>query len=150
METGLTFQPRDPDYERRTRDSYSRQEFMRSLGARMTALSPGECELTVDYREDLSQQHGYFHGGVVGTLADVGGGYAAYSLLPQGQANLTVEYKLNLVSPGLGRELRARARAVRSGRTLTVCHCDVFAVDENGNETLCATALATYMAISTE
>ena len=116
----------------------------------MTALSPGECELTVEYREDLSQQHGYFHGGVVGTLADVSGGYAAYSLLAGGRATLTVEYKMNIVSPGVGRALRATAKVIRPGRTLTVCHCDVFAVGEDGSETLCATALATYMTISTE
>lgn len=132
-----TFEPRDPDYAARVRASFERQGFMRSLGAELTRVEPGFCEIRLPYREDLSQQHGYFHAGTLGSIADSAGGYAAYTLMGANDSVLTVEYKLNLVAPGRGDLAIARAQVVRPGRTLTVCQVDVFAVTD-GAETLCA------------
>lgn len=143
----MTLQPRDPEFERRTRENFLSQGFMHTLGAVMSSLAPGHCELTVEFGDALAQQHGFFHGGVVATLADVSGGYAAFSLLPVDRTNVTVEFKLNLMSPGRGASLQASADVLKSGRTLTVCRSDVFAVSDDGSRTLCATALATYMAV---
>ena len=137
---------RDPDYQRRVRESFARQGFMRHLGVEMAVVKPGFCELGVAYREELAQQHGFFHGGVIGTLADNAGGYAAFTLMPAEATILTVEYKLNLMAPGTGERLVARAEVIRGGRNLSVCRCDVVAVAE-GAEKLCASALATYMAL---
>ena len=131
------FEPRDPDYAARVRASFERQGFMRSLGAELTRIEPGFCEIRLPYREDLSQQHGYFHAGALGSIADSAGGYAAFTLMGANDSVLTVEYKLNLVKPGRGDLAIARARVVRPGRTLTVCQADVFAVVD-GAETLCA------------
>lgn len=128
---------RDPDYAARVRASFERQGFMRSLGAALTRVEPGICEIRLPYREDLSQQHGYFHAGALGSVADSAGGYAAFTLMGANDSVLTVEYKLNLVAPGRGDLAIARARVVRPGRTLTVCQVDVFAVAD-GTETLCA------------
>jgi len=143
----MGFAPRDPAFEERTRENFLSQGFMRSLGATMSSLSPGCCELTIGFDDALAQQHGFFHGGVVATLADVSGGYAAFSLLPPDRTNVTVEFKLSLLSPGQGVSLLASAVVLKSGRTLTVCRSDVFAISDDGSRTLCATALATYMAI---
>lgn len=140
------FQPVDPDFERRVRDSFSRHGFMETLGAAISAIAPGACEITVPYREGLSQQHGYFHGGVVGTLADTGGGYAAYSLMPADSSILTVEFKVNLLAPAKGETLISRSRVIRAGRTLTVCRSSVFA-RRDGAEKLCAEGLITLMAM---
>ncbi|HSK78425.1 MAG TPA: PaaI family thioesterase [Thermoanaerobaculia bacterium] len=131
------FEPRDHDYAARVCASFERQGFMRSLGAELTRVEPGHCEIRLPYREDLSQQHGYFHAGALGSIADSAGGYAAYTLMGANDSVLTVEYKLNLVAPGRGDLAIARARVVRPGRTLTVCQVDVFAVAD-GAETLCA------------
>jgi uncharacterized protein (TIGR00369 family) len=137
----------DPNYERRVRQSFSRQGFMKHLGARLTELKPGAAELRAALREELTQQHGYFHGGVSGSLADVACGYAAYTLMPEDSSVLTVEYKINLLAPAAGEELIARARVVRSGKTLKICTADVFA-RKGEAQTHCATVLATIMCLA--
>lgn len=140
------FEPRNPDFERTVRESFARQAFMRTIGAELLLVEPGRAEVALAYAESLSQQHGYFHGGVIGTLADNAGGYAAFSLMPPEMTVLTVEYKLNIVAPGRGERLLARGQVLRPGRTLTVTRSDVYAV-EGGRETLCATALQTLMCL---
>ena len=137
----------DPHYERRVRESFSRQGLMKHLGARLTELKPGAAELRAAFREELTQQHGYFHAGVSGSLADVACGYAAYTLMPEDSSVLTVEYKINLMAPAAGEELIARARVVRSGKTLKICTADVFA-RKGETETHCATVLATIMCLA--
>lgn len=132
--------------EARVRESFSRQGFMRYLGAEVTALGPGECEIKVAYRTEMTQQHGYFHAGVAAAIADSACGYAAYGLMPVTSSVLTVEYKINLVAPAAGETLIARARVLRSGKTLKICAADVVAV-KDGKETLCATTLSTIMAM---
>jgi uncharacterized protein (TIGR00369 family) len=126
------------------RESFSRQRFMRYLGAGVTALAPGECEIQVPYREEMTQQHGYFHAGVAAAIADSASGYADYGLMPVTSSVLTVEYKINLVAPAAGETLIALARVLRSGKTLKICAADVVAV-KDGKETLCATTLSTIM-----
>lgn len=141
-----TFQPRNPEFRERTADSFGRQSFMKTIGARLTQVEPGRVRIDLDRDPGLCQQHGFFHGGVVGTVADNAGGYAAFSLLGEGDSILTVEYKLNLVAPARGERLIARGEVVRSGRTLIVCRSDV-SVEEDGVEKPCATMLGTFMAL---
>ena len=137
---------RDPDYEQRTRDSFGRQGFMRYLGAQIHLVQPGRAEVELAFSDALSQQHGYFHGGVVAALADVASGYAAFSLLEPTASNVTVEFKLNLLAPADGERLVARGVVVKAGKTITVCQSNVFSV-AGGSEKHCATALATFMAL---
>jgi uncharacterized protein (TIGR00369 family) len=143
--------PRDPGWEARVRESFSRQPFTASIGARITALGPGTCEITLPRRDDLLQQHGFIHGGVVAALADTACGYAAFTLFPADTAILTVEMKVNFLSPAKGTALVARASVKRGGRTLTVVAADLFAVEEGGEaaarEVLAATVLATMMCL---
>jgi len=134
----------DLGYADRVRASFARQAFMDHLGARLTCVEPGHCEVAAAHQPQLTQQHGYFHGGVMASLADSAAGYAAYSLMPADATVLTVEYKLNILRPGQGQQLVARAQVVKSGRTLTVVQADVFAVND-GRETLCLTSLQTLM-----
>ena len=137
----------DPDFERRVRDSFARQPFMGFLGAELAEVRPGFCEIRLRYRQELSQQHGFFHGGVVGALADNVAAYSSYSLARAVDSVLTVEYKLNLLAPARGDLLIARGEVIRAGRTLVVARSDVFAAEE-GRETLCATALTTIMILA--
>jgi uncharacterized protein (TIGR00369 family) len=140
------FTTMDPQWERRVRESFLRQGLMQHLGAELVVLRAGECEIRAPYRRELTQQHGYFHAGVTSAIADTASGYAAFSLMPADYSVLTVEYKINLVTPAAGEVLIARARVVRSGKTLKICAADVFGV-KGGAETLCATSLSTIMAM---
>lgn len=138
------FIPQDSNFAEKVRDSFARQKFMDYIGAKIVELRPGYCEIHLPYREELSQQHAYFHAGVIGTIADNAGGYAAFTLLPADSTVLTVEYKLNLLAPGNGELLIGRGQVVKSGRTLTVCKSDIVVL-KDGRESLCAIATITLM-----
>jgi len=141
-----TFSPLDPAYADRVRASFNGQPFMRLIGAQLTAVTPGQCEIYIGFKPELTQQIGYFHAGIMGTIADNAGGYAALSLTPAGKEVLTVEYKINFLVPGKGEALIARGQVVKAGRTLIVCRSDVFNVKQ-GEESLAATATLTLMPI---
>lgn len=134
----------DQDFEQRVRGSFARQPIMDLLGARMSRVAPGEAEIELPYRTELTQQHGFFHGGVTSTIADSAGGYAAFTLFPADASVLTVEYKINLIAPADGELLRAIGRVVRPGRSLTICDLEVF-VSKAGIEKLCAKGLQSIM-----
>ena len=119
---------------------------MKNLRAELAELGAGNAEIRVPFRAELTQQHGYFHAGVSGAIADSACGYAAYTLMPADASVLTVEYKMNLMAPADGEKLVARARVLRSGRTLKICAADVY-VEKNGAEVHCATMLATIMCL---
>ena len=136
----------DEGFEARVRASFARQRVMDSIGATLTRVEPGAIEIALLYRADLTQQHGFIHAGIVATILDSACGYAAFSQMPPDMAVLTVEYKINLLRPAKGDRLIARARVVRSGKTLSVCAGDAFA-ETGGTETAVATMLATVMAV---
>lgn len=138
--------PQNPDFEAFVRDSFSRQPAMHLIGATMTVLKPGFCELSLLRRPEVTQQHGFVHGGIVGMIADSAAGYAAFSLFPAEATGLTVEYKMNLMAPADGDRLIARGQVTRAGRTLTVVGFDVFA-EQSGKMLHCATGLSTLMCI---
>lgn len=139
-----SLQAQDPNYIKRVQQSFSRQGIMSHLGASLLDVQPGYCAIQVAFTPELSQQHGYFHGGVVGTIADSAAGYAGYSLMPPNSSVLTVEYKLNLLSPADGDRLIARGHVIKSGRTLVITRADVSVV-KNNREKLCAALQQTLM-----
>jgi len=122
------------------------QGAMRLIGARVTEVDDGIVEMEVDYRPELSQQHGYFHAGIIATLVDTAGGCAGATRMPPGSGVLTVEYKLNTMAPGDGDKLRARAEVIKSGRTLTITQGKVW-VTKDGKEALCAMMQQTLIAL---
>jgi uncharacterized protein (TIGR00369 family) len=140
------FKPLDPDYEARVRASFDRQEFMATLGVMIEHLAPGEVDLALLHRPNLTQQHGYFDAGVTATLADSAAGYAALSLYPQGTGVLTTEFKINLLRPAEGQRLVARGRVIKPGRTLTICRSDVYGA-RDGRETHVATLLLSMICV---
>jgi uncharacterized protein (TIGR00369 family) len=140
------FSVADPNFEVRIRESFARQGLMKHFGAELLELTGGYVAIRVPFRPELTQQHNYFHAGVSGAIADSACGYAAFSLMPADSSVLTVEYKLNLLAPADGDELIARARVLRSGRTLKICAADVH-VKKKGAEVHCATMLATVMCL---
>ena len=140
------FEAKDPDFAERVRKSFDAQGIMDHIGATLTLIDPGVCEIELPYSDAVSQQHGFFHGGVIGTIADSAGGYAAFGLMDAEDGILTVEYKLNLMAPADGALLVARGQVVRAGRTLTVARAEVGVV-KNGVEVACAAMQQTLMRI---
>ena len=139
-------EPRDPAYAERVRASFERQRAMHTIGARLVRVEPGEVELELPFRDDLTQQHGYLHAGIVTTLVDSACGYAALSVMEPGAAVLSVEYKVNLLAPAVGERMRAVGRVVKPGRTLVICTGEVIAV-ANGAESVVTIMQATMMAV---
>lgn len=140
------FQPKDPAFESRVRESFTRQRVMALIGAVLTRVEPGRVEIELPFRDDLTQQHGFFHAGVVGTIADTAGGYAAYTLMPADASILSVEFKVNLLAPARGQRFLARGRVLRAGRRITVCELEVTAFDA-GQAKLCLFGLQTVMCV---
>jgi len=120
---------------------------MAHLGAVLDVVQPGHVEISCPFRPELSKQHGFFHAGIVSTLADSAGGYAAFTLFPADSGVLTVEFKINLTAPADGERAVAVGEVIRSGRTITVCRIDAY-VDKAGRRTHCATGLATIMTVT--
>jgi len=120
--------PADPQFATRIRASFQRQKAMALIGASLTVVEPGQVEVALPWREDLTQQKGFIHGGIIGMIADTACGYAAYSLMPADSSLVTVEYKINILAPARG-SLVARGEVIRPGRTLTVTRGEVYADD---------------------
>jgi uncharacterized protein (TIGR00369 family) len=121
-------QPSDPGFALRIRESFGRQKAMALIGASLSRVEAGRVEIALPYRDDLTQQKGFVHGGIIGMIADTACGYAAFSLMPAGCSLVTVEYKINILAPARG-SLVARGSVVRPGRTLTVTRGEVYAED---------------------
>ncbi|MCE3229493.1 MAG: PaaI family thioesterase [Bacteroidetes bacterium] len=140
----MKFTPKDKDYINKVRESFSKQKFMDYLHARLVKTEPGFCEIHIPYDENITQQNGFFHAGIVGTVADNAAGYAAFSLMDKDSSILTVEFKLNLISPADGELLIGRSNVLKYGKTLTICRSDVFIV-KDGVEKLCAASQSTLI-----
>jgi uncharacterized protein (TIGR00369 family) len=120
--------PQDPRFAARIRASFGRQKAMTLIGASLGAVEPGYVEVALRFRDDLTQQKGYVHGGILGMIADSACGYAAFSLMPADCSLVTVEYKINILNPAVG-DLVAKGQVVKPGRTLTVARAEVYAAD---------------------
>ena len=140
------FKPIDPNYETRVRSSFEKQGIMKTIGAALTKVEPGEVVIEFSYDTSLTQQHGYIHAGVVTAVVDSACGYAAYTLMPPESEVLTIEYKVNFLSPAKGERFKGIGKVTRPGKTVTVCSGDVVAVD-SGKEKVAATMLATMMTV---
>jgi len=137
---------RDPDFERRIRESFSRQQFMTTLGAALERVVPGEVLIAVPFSLALTQQHGFLHAGVVAGLIDSACGYAALTLMEPGAGVMSVEFKVNLLAPAAGNRFVAVGRVLRAGKTLTACQGDLRAVQDDG-EVVVAVLQGTMMAM---
>src|SRR5215216_7666336 len=143
----MAHQPRNPSFAEEIKQSFAKQTIMSLIGASLTRVEPGLVEITLPYRSDLAQQHGYLHAGIVTTIADSACGYAAYSLMPANSEVLSVEFKVNLLRPAKGETFSAVAEVVKSGKTLTVVRADVFGVEQKRRD-LVATMLGTMICLS--
>jgi uncharacterized protein (TIGR00369 family) len=136
---------KNPDYDSAVRDSFSRQPFMETVGAELIHLAPGICEISLAKEPGLTQQHGFFHGGLVAAIADSAAGYAAFSLYPEDSTVLTVDYNVKFLQPAQGNQIIAKAEVIKTGKTLYVCKADVYTAA--GDKTHCLTGLFTMMCL---
>ena len=139
-----TFRPPDAGYELRVRENFGRQSVMQLLGASLARVEAGAVDILLPYRNDLTQQDGYLHAGIITTVADSACGYAAYTLMPAGSNVLSVEFKVNLLRPASGDTFVAEARVLKAGGTLTVTRCDIYGRSADQSK-LVATMLATLI-----
>ncbi len=127
-------------------ESFNAQGVLHAWNARLTGMAPGTCEISLPMSPLVTQQHGYFHGGVIGTMADAAGGYAANTQLMPVSECLSAEYKINFVAPAIGDTLIARGKVLKAGKTLVVSSAEVFVVNQ-GKEKLCAIMQQTLFVI---
>jgi len=129
--------PLDDAVAAKIRASFDKQGVMTHWGAHLSHLADGHCEISLPFSDKVNQQHGYFHGGVIGAIADSAGGYAGYTHISPDHELVTAEYKLNILAPGKGDTLVGRGQVVKSGRSLIVATAELFVI-ENGKWTMCA------------
>ena len=140
------FEPKDPDFAQRVRASFARQGAMNTIGATLVAVEPGRVVVELPWAQQLTQQHGFLHAGMVATAMDTACGYAGCSLMPADAAVLTIEYTSNLLAPAKGQRFRMEADVVKPGRTISVVEGIAYAIDD-GREKVIATMNATLMAV---
>jgi uncharacterized protein (TIGR00369 family) len=146
MEAQIVHLPKHPDFEAKVRLSFGRQAAMAELGIQIKTIKAGLVELSMVYNARFTQQHGFMHAGILTTALDSACGYAAFSLMPEGAAVLTAEFKTNLLAPARGDSFTFVGRVVKSGRTLSFCEAQAFSV-AGSDEKLIATMSGTIMAV---
>ena len=144
-----TFTPRDPNYVKRIRDNFYKQTAMQTIGATLGEISPGEVHIDLPYSDHIVQQDGFLHAGIVTTIVDSACGYAAFTLMPANSRVLSIEFKVNLMSPAVGDRFVAIGKVIKPGRTITVCSGEVFAFDGQESK-LVALMQATMMRLERE
>lgn len=141
-----SFEPRNPDFESRVRQSFDAQTVMHTINASLAEVEPGRVVIELPYQAELTQQHDFLHAGISSTIMDSACGYAAFSLMPTDAEVLTIEFKINLLSPASGEHFRAVGTVRKSGRLVFVSEADLFA--RNGDsEKLIASMTGTLMAV---
>jgi len=122
----------------RVNDSFLRQGMMQHLGTRLLAVAPGEVTLALPYSDRVTQQQGGFHGGAMGALADIAGGYAGLTVAPEGMEVTTVEFKINFLNAFQGGELQATGKVLKAGKRIIVTTAEVTHVAADGKRSPCA------------
>lgn len=125
---GSAFNVPDPDFAARVHAIFEAQALMRTLGASLLRVAPGEVEIGFDFVADFTQQNGFLHAGVTASLVDTACGLAATTLMPAGADVLSVEFKVNLLRPAAGARFIASGRVIKPGHTLMVTHGDLWAL----------------------
>lgn len=140
-------QTNDPILFERVNTSFLRQGMMQHLGTRLVTVVPGEVVLALPYSDRVTQQQGGFHGGAMGALADIAGGYAGLTMAPDGMEVTTVEYKVNFLNAFNDGELQATGKVVKAGKRVIVTTAEVDHVAADGRRTPCAVMQQTLMTV---
>lgn len=131
----------------RIAESFQRQRLLATLGARLLRADDGEVDIEMPWSEAIQQQHGFVHAGAIATIADSACGYACLTRMPEGSAVLSIEFKINLLSPAVGDRFVAKGRAVRVGRSIGVATAEVMACAAAKPDVCIAVMQATMMRV---
>lgn len=143
----MKFEAKNPAYKQVIMDKLAKNHFSQHIGYQMTLVSPGHVEGEIDVKEMHLQQNGFLHGGVTSTLADIVMGFAAYTLVPQGQGMVTSDLKVAYLRPGTGKKILAKGRVIKAGNLLYYCEADIISVNLDGSEELIARGYSTMCAV---
>lgn len=135
------------EIDTRIRESFARQAAMRLLGAEIDRVESGRVCIKMPFREDLTQQDGFLHAGMISTVLDSACGYAALTLMPPSAGVLTIEFKINLLAPGLGDHFLFCGDVTKSGRTIMVSDGKAYGISD-GKQRLIATMTGTLMVMA--
>ncbi len=130
---------------KKIRESFAKQGLMATLGAKITAIETGKVVLECPFREGLGQQHGFFHAGVLASLADSACGYAALSVMPETADVLSIEFKINLLKPAKTEKIIATGTVLQAGKNVVVCEATVS--DASGGGRVFAKMVATMFVV---
>ncbi|MBX2882322.1 MAG: PaaI family thioesterase [Granulosicoccus sp.] len=142
------FVVKDNSFKEKVRESFFNQEVMNTIGASPVSIEPGHVEIEFAYKKSLTQHHGFIHAGIVSTVLDSACGYAAFTLMPEKTSVLTIEFKINLLSPARGDQFLAIGKVKKPGRTITVSEGELYAVHTDSRK-LIATMTGTLMTVNT-
>lgn len=134
----------EADFRDRIRASFARQKAMATIGAEITRVEHGSVEIEMPFNEKLTQQHGILHAGIISAALDTACGYAAYSVLDDEASILTIEFKVNLLSPGRGERFLFRGDVTKPGSTIIVADGRAYAIGD-GPAKLIASMTGTMM-----
>ena len=133
--------------EKELRASFLNQPLMPYIGAKLSTISPGQASIEIVYQKNITQQHGLFHGGVSGAIADNAAGFAAMTLMDREKEPLTIEFKINFLNIADGEKLVAEAEILQAGRSIFHAESKVYTIKKK-EKILTATALVTIKATS--
>ncbi len=115
------FNPPDPNFARRVRLSFARQQLMKMLNAKLIKIAAGEVHVELPFNLAWTQQNKHLHAGIITAILDNACWYAAYTLMPAASDVIVVELKINFLAPAKGEKFIASGKVIKAGRTLTVC-----------------------------
>lgn len=134
------------DFRARIRRNFERQAAMATIGAELTRVEHGMIEIELPFDVKLTQQHGILHAGIISAALDSACGFAAYSVIDPEASILTIEFKVNLMSPGRGERFLFRGEITKPGTTIIVADGRAYAVGD-GPAKLIASMTGTMMVI---
>lgn len=143
----MLLEPKDPNFKVKVEKSFGRQQAMKTIGASLISVEPGKVEIALKHSSEITQQHGFVHAGIIAAVVDSACGYAALSLMPENTGVLSIEFKINLLSPAQGDSFRAVGRVRKPGRTIYFAEGELIAC-QDGTKKVVATLVSTLMCVT--
>lgn len=139
--TPFALKSKNPDFKQSIAERIKKQHYMKFVGVEITKTEEGYCEAELKVTEDHLQQNGFLHGGATALMADLVTGFAAYSLLAEGETVVTADLKISYFLPGDGELITAKGWVTKPGQMLHFCEAEIWS-NREGKESLVAKATA--------
>lgn len=138
----MEFRIKNPSFREYVAEKVKRQELMKRLDISLSKVDPGLVEIDIPFQKMYEQQDGYLHGGLTGALADITSGFAAYTLVAEGERVVTADIRTSYFRPGLGERIFASGKVVKPGKNFHFCESEVYMIRE-GKKVLIAKSSST-------